>query len=191
MWGTGRGLKKPPVFLSPLSLCGNVPLHLSPILTWSKDGDWPRSKLICSLALTRAPVSASCALMKWRSEPNNCAQQALECAGSLTQGSLMTWGCELGHNSIDRCRNAFVRQLRTVITLFFHASVSAVNNVWPQRVHFFCLFVFNASKNIYKLFHLQCKKTQGKKIVSCIFRYVTPGMCLISMDELPLTFSLL
>lgn len=163
MWGTGRGLKKPPVFLSPLSLCGNVPLHLSPILTWSKDGDWPRSKLICSLALTRAPVSASCALMKWRSEPNNCAQQALECAGSLTQGSLMTWGCELGHNSIDRCRNAFVRQLRTVITLFFHASVSAVNNVWPQRVHFFCLFVFNASKNIYKLFHLQCKKTQGKK----------------------------
>lgn len=33
-------------------------------------------------------------------------------------------------------------------------------------------------------------KKRKKNNFPCIFRYVTPGICLISMDELPLTFSL-
>lgn len=80
----------------------------------------------------------------------------------------------------------------------YGAFVNPVNNVQLPQVGFYFQMQTNdngtASPN-YILFHLQRKKTLKEKEKKnnnflCIFRYVTPGICLISMDELPLTFSL-
>lgn len=114
---------------SPLCPFGGRFPASSTNITWSKDSGWPSSKLICSLALTRVPGSSSCALMKLRTQPNSRTQLAMKRKANHMLGSLMTWGTELGYNSLCYCEMAFSTALYP-----YHTTVGAFSYILENNV---------------------------------------------------------
>lgn len=110
----------------------------------------------------------------------------------------MTWGSELGQNSIGCCKMALFNSSVLLSCIAYGAFVNPVNNVQLPQVGFYfkmrtnenraaspittCCSTCNARKH--------WKKKEKENNFLCIFRYATPGICLISMDELPLTILL-
>lgn len=139
---------------TPSVILGLVSLHVQVILSWSKDSGWPRTRLICSLALTRVPGSSSCALMKLRTQPNNQTSYGLQSQPHVEPSNDRR--SVPGSNSIDHCKMPSSTALY-IYRILFGALFTVCNEWWAFSIYL-CIYMF------------------------CLFRYVAPGMHLIYMN---------